>query len=120
MSCVDTVFHPMFMGGIIELSNSFLWVLFMFALEALTPKPNVIPNWLIRTLVLIPLLLVTFFGGIWLAAEPICWRCFHEGTVLEGWNSAVSKYQCTSCEHQWKPLINLHRYRRAGCLDYYY
>lgn len=92
----------------------------MFAIEALIPKPNPIPNWLIKSIVLVPLLLGGLYAGIWLAAEPICWHCFHRGECLEGWSAVVSKYQCVSCGRRWKPLINLHRYRRVGCLDYYY
>lgn len=82
--------------------------------------PTIKLNWLMKSAIIVPFFIGLVIGAIWLAAEPICWHCFDRGECLEGWNVTVSKFQCISCGRQWKPLINLHRYRRVGCLDYFY
>jgi hypothetical protein len=98
----------------------------MFAVQAPNPCPiPKIPNWLIKSLVLVPLLLATFYGGIWLAAEPFCWHCFRHGGAITGWNEKceVTEYWCSSCDRRWKPLVNLHRgtyLSQCGLMYLYY
>lgn len=97
----------------------------MFALEAL-PRPGLIPNWLIKSIILVPLLLGGLYAGLWLAAEPFCLHCFHHGGAITGWNykHEVTEYWCFSCNGRWKPPINLHRRiplsRSCGLMDVFY
>lgn len=83
----------------------------MFAL------PPIKPNWLMKSVLIAPLLVGLMSGGVWLASEPYCLHCMSSEVFISGLTypgMEVVKYECLGCHQSWKPL-NLHRYTPSGC-----
>jgi hypothetical protein len=81
-----------------------------------------IGKWVITTVLVLPLLAGAIVGGIWLAAEPLCLRCFSKNVyrshlVFPG--PKVAEYTCINCAHKWKPL-NLNRITPGSCIGILY